>query len=136
VGASQARRFPGRNALYSFSNYKSAQGRYADLARSVGARISRLSKQTERDTEMTISKLSALALTAVVALGAAAPALANDGSKNFDDAYYIQQLRYDGINAIAADDVTGDTFRATVVAADGHQVFEFFDKDSLLPIKR
>jgi len=85
---------------------------------------------------MTISKLSALALTAVVALGAAAPALANDGSKNFDDAYYIQQLRYDGIDAIAADDVTGDTFRATVVAADGHQVFEFFDKDSLLPIKR
>jgi hypothetical protein len=85
---------------------------------------------------MTISKLSALALTAVVALGAAAPALANDGSKNFDDAFYIQQLRYDGVNAVAADNVTGDTFRATIVAADGHQYFAFFDKDSLQLIKR
>jgi hypothetical protein len=111
------------------------QGSYAALARAWARRISGLSKQTERDTEMTISKLSALALTAVVALGAAAPALASDTSKNFDDAYYIQQLRYEGVNAIAADNVTGDTFRATVVAADGHQYFAFFDKDSLLQIK-
>jgi len=43
---------------------------------------------------------------------------------------------HEGDQFLAADDVTGDTFRATVVAADGHQVFEFFDKDSLLPIKR
>jgi hypothetical protein len=85
---------------------------------------------------MTISKISALALTAVVALGAAAPALANDGSGAFDQAFYIQQLRYDGVNAIAADQVTGDTFRATVIAADGHTVFQFYDKDSLQLIKR
>ena len=84
---------------------------------------------------MTISKLSALALTAVVALGAAAPVLAADNTKNFDDTYYIQQLRYDGVNAIAADDVTGDTFRATVIAADGRQYFAFFDKDSLQLLK-
>jgi len=80
---------------------------------------------------MTISKISALALTAVVALGAAAPALANDGSAGFDRAFYIQQLRYDGVNAVAVDEVTGDTFRATVIAADGHTVFQFYDKDSL-----
>lgn len=85
---------------------------------------------------MTITKLSALALTAAVALGAAAPALANDGSPGFDGAYYIQQLRYDGVNAIAANEVNGDTFQATVIAADGHTVFELFDKDSLRLLKR
>ena len=85
---------------------------------------------------MNITKISALALTALVGLGAAAPAFANDGSPEFDSAYYIQQLRYDGVNAIAADEVTGDTFRATVIGADGHTMFEFFDKDSLKLIKR
>jgi hypothetical protein len=85
---------------------------------------------------MTITKLSALALTAAVALGAAAPALANDGSPGIDAAYYIQQLRYDGVNAIAANEVNGDTFQATVIAADGHTVFELFDKDSLRLLKR
>ena len=80
---------------------------------------------------------AAVALTALVGLGAVAtPVLASDGSKLFDGDYYIQQLRYDGVNAIAADDVTGDTFRATVIAADGHQTFEFFDKDSLRLLKK
>ena len=49
--------------------------------------------------------------------------------------YYITQLRYDGINAIAADEVTNDVFRATVVSPNGQQVFEFFDRDSLQQIK-
>lgn len=86
---------------------------------------------------MTItSKLSALALVAVVAAGAlATPVLASD-SKLFDGDYYIAQLRYDGINVIAADEVTGDTFRATVVLGDGHEVFQFFDRDTLAQIKR
>jgi hypothetical protein len=85
---------------------------------------------------MTISKISALALTAVVALGAAAPALANDGNGAFDSAFYIQQLRYDGVNAVAANEVTGDTFSATVIGADGHTSYQLFDKDSLQLIKR
>jgi hypothetical protein len=87
---------------------------------------------------MTSTKtFAALALTALVGLGAVAtPVLASEGSKLFDGDYYIQQLRYDGVNAIAADDVTGDTFRATVIAADGHQAFEFFDKDSLRLLKK
>ena len=84
---------------------------------------------------MTITKISALALSAVIGLGAAAPALANDNTGAFDSDFYIQQLRYDGVNAIAADQVTGDTFRATVIAADGHTVFEFFDRDSLQQLK-
>lgn len=85
---------------------------------------------------MTITKLSALALTAAVALGAAAPALANDGSPEFDGAYYLQQLRYDGVNAIAVNEVTGDTFQATVIGPNGHTLFELFDKDSLRLLKR
>ncbi len=84
------------------------------------------------------NKLSVLALVAVVAGAAlATPVLAaNDGSKLFDGDYLIQQLRYDGVNAIAVDEVTNSVFRATVVGADGHTSFEFFDKDSLAQIKR
>jgi len=79
-------------------------------------------------------KTTSLALAALVTLGAvASPALA--GSAKFDSGYYITQLRYDGVNAIAADQVTDGIFRATVVS-DGHQSFEFFDTDSLQPIKR
>ena len=83
-----------------------------------------------------LSSMTAAVLVATVAAGAAIPALANDGSKHFDATYLIQQLRYDGINAIAVDEATGDTFRATVIGPDGHTAFEFFDKDSLQPIKR
>ena len=85
------------------------------------------------------SKFAALALTAVVALGSvAAPALAapTNGSPNFDGNFYITQLRYDGVNAIAADEVTQSVFRATVIGTDGHQSFEFFDRDSLQQIKQ
>ena len=86
------------------------------------------------------NKLSALALVAVIAGTAlATPVLANgfgNGSKLFDGDYLIQQLRYDGVNAIAVDEVTSSVFRATVVGADGQTSFEFFDKDSLAQIKR
>jgi len=85
------------------------------------------------------SKFAALALTAVVALGSVATpvfAAPTNGSPNFDSDFYITQLRYDGVNAIAADEVTPSVFRATVIAADGHTVFEFFDRDSLQLIKQ
>jgi hypothetical protein len=84
---------------------------------------------------MNITKISALALTAVIAAGAVAtPVLAD--SKLFDSQYLITQLRYDGINAVAADQVTDSVFRATVVLPDGHQAFEFFDRGSLQQIKQ
>ena len=57
-------------------------------------------------------------------------------SKLFDGDFYIAQLRYDGVNAIAADEVTGPTFRATGLGVDGHPVFEFLYKDSLRPNKQ
>ena len=85
------------------------------------------------------SKFAALALTAMLALGSvASPVFAapTNGSPKFDGDFYISQLRYDGVNAIAADQVTESVFRATVIAADGHQVFEFFDRDSLRQIKQ
>ncbi|HEX4296711.1 MAG TPA: hypothetical protein VHZ56_01690 [Devosia sp.] len=84
---------------------------------------------------MTITKISALALAALVAGAAASPVLALDHSKLFDDGYYLTQLRYDGINAIAANAVTDETFQATVVLPNGNQVFELFDRDSLQQIK-
>jgi|GEM_PF-5230325 len=84
---------------------------------------------------MTITKLSSLALAAVVVTGAiATPVLAD--SKLFDSQYLITQLRYDGVNAVAADQVTDSVFRATVVLPNGHQAFEFFDRGSLQQIKQ
>jgi redox-regulated HSP33 family molecular chaperone len=79
-------------------------------------------------------KTSALTLAALVGVASiTAPALAD--SLKFDSGYLLTQLHYDGVNAIAADQVTDSTFRATVQLANGGQVFEFFDIDSLQQIK-
>jgi len=40
------------------------------------------------------------------------------------------------VNAIAVNEVTGDTFQATVIGPNGHTLFELFDKDSLRLLKR
>ncbi len=105
-----------------------AIGRCADL---------RLVQPMKGTFEMTNSfKTASLALAAIVTAGAIATPVfaANDGSLKFDSTYLIQQLRYDGVNAIAADQVSGDTFRATVVSG-GHQSFAFYNIDSLQQIK-
>ena len=78
----------------------------------------------------TINKTSALALAALIIGAVATPVLAVD-SHNFDSDYYLTRLHYDGINAIAADDYSGDTLRATVRLDNGNTIFEFFDKDTL-----
>lgn len=79
-------------------------------------------------------KTSALTLAALVGVASiTVPALAD--SLKFDGSYLITQLRYDGINAIAADQVTDSTFRATVQLPNGSQTFEFFDIDSLQQVK-
>ncbi len=78
-------------------------------------------------------KTSALTLAALVGVAAVTvPAMADSPKFNAD--YLISQLRYDGVNAIAADQVTDSSFRATVVNG-GHQSFEFFDIDSLQQVK-
>ena len=85
---------------------------------------------------MTISKVSAIALVSAMGVTALAMPVYADDSLKFDRDFYISQLRYDGVNAIAVSDVTGDTFRATIRLDDGSQAFAFFDKDSLTQLKR
>jgi sugar/nucleoside kinase (ribokinase family) len=53
----------------------------------------------------------------------------------FDTDFYIAQLRYDGVDAIAVSQVDGQLIKATIVDASGHQSFAFFDKDTLTPVK-
>ncbi len=84
---------------------------------------------------MKTTNIVAAALVAITGVAAIATPVLADGSKLFDNEYYITQLRYDGVNAIAADEVTNSVFRATVVLPSGQQAFEFFDKDSLQQIK-
>lgn len=134
------RHLPGRNTLISLRYFKCLQGSHAGLFEAGAVLIFQSSNTRKGHLKMTnTSKFAALALTAVVALGSiAAPAIAGqtNGSKNFDGDFYVTQLRYDGVNAIAADEVTASVFRATVIGADGHQAFEFFDRDSLVQIKQ
>ncbi|MBK8084705.1 MAG: hypothetical protein IPK28_13320 [Devosia sp.] len=78
-------------------------------------------------------KLSSLALALMIAGGVAAPALAAD-SGGFDSSWYVTQLQYKGINAVDANDGWNGNFRATVELADGSQVFQYFDRDSLQPV--
>jgi hypothetical protein len=79
-------------------------------------------------------KASALLFAALVSGAAVAtPVLAAD-SYGFDSDYYVSQLRYDGINAIEADDYWNGTFKAIVQLDDGSKVIRFFDKDSFRPV--
>lgn len=81
-------------------------------------------------------KTSALTLAALVGFAAvASPVLADTYKNGFDPAYYITQLKYDGVNAVAVDQVTDSVFRATVTLPNGHTSFEFFDRDSLQQLK-
>ena len=87
--------------------------------------------------KMKTNNMIAAALVAITGLAAVAtPVLAApDHSAVFDSQYYITQLRYEGVNAIAADQVTSDVFRATVQLPNGQQAFAFYDTDSLQQIK-
>ena len=83
----------------------------------------------------TSTKTSALSVAALLVAGViATPVLASD-SHGFDSSYFVTQLRYDGINAVDADDYANGIFRATVKLSDGTEVFQFFDKDSFQPVK-
>ena len=78
---------------------------------------------------------SALSVAALLVAGVlATPVLAGD-SAGFDSGFYLAQLRYDGVNAVDADDYANGLFRATVKLSDGTEVFQFFDKDSFVQVK-
>ncbi len=75
-------------------------------------------------------KITALALVALLTGAAvASPVLAAD-SYGFDSGNYLTQLRYDGINAIDADDYSNGRVRVLVQLDDGSKVVQFFDKDT------
>jgi hypothetical protein len=77
---------------------------------------------------------AALALAALLSGAAiASPVLAAD-SAGFDSDYFVAQLRYDGVNAIDAEDYWNGTFRAIVELDDGSRVFQYFDKASFAPV--
>ena len=79
-------------------------------------------------------KTTLIALALLSGSAIAVPALAAD-SYNFDAGFYQTQLSYQGVNAIDVDDYSDGRLRAVVVLDDGSQVVEFFDKDSLQPVK-
>jgi redox-regulated HSP33 family molecular chaperone len=79
-------------------------------------------------------KTSSLALAAVVVAGAfAAPALASDNSR-FDGDWYVTQLKHKGVNAVEVYEGSPGEVRAVVQLADGQQVFQYFDDETLAPV--
>jgi len=77
-------------------------------------------------------KTSPIALALLVVGGLAAPVLAADSS--FDSDWYVTQLQQRGIEAVAANEDGDNTLRATVVLADGSQVFQYYYSDTLQPV--
>ncbi len=121
-------------------NCKPLHSRYSVLREAAGGLISVVSNATLKGThKMTTTKIAALALTAVIGLGAVAtPVLASSNvgvSDKFDSAFYIQQLRYDGIDAVSAQDVGNDNFQALVIGADGHSSYLTFNENTFALVK-
>lgn len=83
------------------------------------------------------NKITAIALTALIGLGAVAtPVLAGPGvSAKFDAGFYLQQLRYDGVNALSVQDVGNDNIQARVIDADGQTIYQLFNKDTFALVK-
>ena len=79
-------------------------------------------------------KTTLLTLALLSGTAVAVPVLAAD-SLGFDAGFYQTQLSYQDINAIDVDDYSDGRLRALIVLDDGTKVVEFFDKDSLQPVK-
>lgn len=76
---------------------------------------------------------TSLALAALLLAGAvSAPVLASDSS--FDNDWYVTQLQQKGVNAIAAYEGAPGEVRAVVQTADGKQIFQYFNDETLAPI--
>jgi len=85
-------------------------------------------------------KNTLLALVAVVSLGAAAPAFADENASGdsydvLDDtsAAIVTRLQAQGVDASAVED-WGTSVRAYVTLEDGRQAFQYFDPDTLQPV--
>ncbi len=76
---------------------------------------------------------TSLALAALLIAGAvSAPALASDSK--FDNEWYVGQLQHKGVNAVAVYEGAPGEIRAVVQTADGQQIFQYFDDQTLAPI--
>jgi redox-regulated HSP33 family molecular chaperone len=77
---------------------------------------------------------TSLALAALLLAGAvSAPVLASDNS-SFDGDWYVTQLQHKGVDAVAAYEGAPGEVRAVVQTADGKQIFQYFDDETLAPI--
>jgi len=77
---------------------------------------------------------TSLALAALLLAGAvSAPVFASDDSK-FDSDWYVSQLKQKGIDVVAAYEGAPGEVRAVVKTADGKQIFQYFDDETLAPI--
>lgn len=75
---------------------------------------------------------TSLALAALLLAGAvSAPVLASD---SFDGDWYVSQLQHKGIDAVAAYEGQPGEIRAVVQTADGKQIFQYFDEDTLAQV--
>jgi hypothetical protein len=83
-------------------------------------------------------KTSAIALAAVLVAGLAAPSFAASNSyttdSDFDADYILTQLQQNGVDATAVFPNGSERVRAVVNLADGSQVFQYFDEDTLRPV--
>ncbi len=78
---------------------------------------------------------TSIALAALLVAGAvSAPALASDSS--FDNDWYVTQLQQKGVNAIEVYEGAPGEVRAVVQTADGRQIFQYFDEETLAPTTR
>jgi hypothetical protein len=76
---------------------------------------------------------TSIALAALLVAGAvSAPALASDSS--FDNDWYVTQLQQRGVNAIEVYEGAPGEVRAVVKTADGKQIFQYFNDETLAPI--
>lgn len=74
---------------------------------------------------------TSIALAALLVAGAvSAPALAGD---SFDNSWYVTQLQQRGVNALEVYQGAPGEVRAVVQTADGRQIFQYFDDQTLAP---
>ena len=83
-------------------------------------------------------KTSAIALAAVLVAGLAATSFAASTGyttdSDFDADYILTQLQQKGVDATAVFPNGSDRVRAVVNLADGSQVFQYFDEETLRPV--
>ena len=83
-------------------------------------------------------KTSAIALAAVLVAGLVAPSFAASNNyatdSSFDADYILTQLQQNGVDATAVFPNGSERVRALVQLADGTEVFQYFDEETLRPV--